>query len=166
MDGSEQHVKNVKKKMKCKNCGKQHDGSFGSGCFCSRSCANSRKYSEQTKIKISKSLKGKRYGNAKKERHPIKEIVRICPSCLKKEVLKTTIPSHIPITCSKKCYRKYLSIRLKEVGAGGYREGSGYGKSGHYKGIYCASTYELIFLAYHLEKKNNIKRSKKKRGHK
>jgi len=48
--------------MICENCGKEHDGSFGSGRFCSKSCANSRKLSETTKFKISKSLrKEKRY---------------------------------------------------------------------------------------------------------
>ena len=37
----------------CENCGKEIDGSFGSGRFCSRSCANSRSHSEATKKKIS-----------------------------------------------------------------------------------------------------------------
>ena len=43
--------------MKCENCGREHDGTFGSGRFCSRSCANSRKHSKETKAKISKALK-------------------------------------------------------------------------------------------------------------
>ena len=42
---------------KCEKCGKIHDGSFGSGRFCSRSCANSRKHSKETKEKISDSMK-------------------------------------------------------------------------------------------------------------
>ena len=42
--------------MICEHCGKEHDGSFGSGRFCSRSCANSRKHSKETKNKISKTL--------------------------------------------------------------------------------------------------------------
>lgn len=36
---------------------------------------------------------------------------------------------------------------------GGYREGSGRSKSGRYRGIFCGSTYELIFLVFHLEHK-------------
>lgn len=40
----------------CEKCGKEHDGSFGSGRFCSKSCANSRFHSKETKIKISKTL--------------------------------------------------------------------------------------------------------------
>ncbi len=39
----------------CK-CGNEHDGSFGSGKFCSRSCANSRTHSTETKKKISESI--------------------------------------------------------------------------------------------------------------
>ena len=44
--------------MKCQKCGAEHDGSFGSGKFCSKSCANSRVHSEETKRKVSESLKG------------------------------------------------------------------------------------------------------------
>ena len=47
--------------MICEKCGKEHDGSFGSGRFCSRSCANSHKHSEVQKQKISNSLKETRF---------------------------------------------------------------------------------------------------------
>lgn len=40
----------------CERCGKEHDGTFGSGRFCSRSCANARDRSEETKKKISASV--------------------------------------------------------------------------------------------------------------
>lgn len=43
--------------MKCENCNNEHDGSYGSGRFCSRACANSRKFSQQVKEKISLKLK-------------------------------------------------------------------------------------------------------------
>ena len=46
--------------------------------------------------------------------------------------------------------------------AGGAREGSGNGKKGWYKGIYCDSTWELAFVIYMLDKKINIKRNYKK----
>lgn len=42
--------------MICECCGKEHDGSFGSGRFCSISCANSRRFSKETKEKISKGV--------------------------------------------------------------------------------------------------------------
>ena len=49
--------------MFCKNCGKEHDGSYASGIFCCRGCQISftnkqrGKLSQETKDKISKSLK-------------------------------------------------------------------------------------------------------------
>ena len=42
--------------MECNKCGKEHDGSFGSGKFCSRACANSRIRTEETKKKISEGI--------------------------------------------------------------------------------------------------------------
>lgn len=41
----------------CEKCGKLVTTNFGSGRFCSRSCANARVHSEETKQKISKSVK-------------------------------------------------------------------------------------------------------------
>ena len=40
----------------CEKCGKEHDGSMGTGKFCSRSCANTRIHSEETKRKIADSV--------------------------------------------------------------------------------------------------------------
>lgn len=41
----------------CERCGCEHDGTYGSGRYCSRSCANTRSHSEITKQKISESVK-------------------------------------------------------------------------------------------------------------
>jgi Zn finger protein HypA/HybF involved in hydrogenase expression len=43
--------------MKCIKCSNEHDGSFGSGNYCSRACANSRVRTEETKKKISEGVK-------------------------------------------------------------------------------------------------------------
>lgn len=40
----------------CEKCGKEHDGSFGSGRFCCRSCSNSRNHTQETKDKIKDSI--------------------------------------------------------------------------------------------------------------
>ena len=42
--------------MKCLKCGKEHDGSFGSGKYCSKSCANSRIRTEEVRKKISEGI--------------------------------------------------------------------------------------------------------------
>lgn len=46
--------------MICERCSKEFEGKYSkwvTGRFCSRSCANARIHSEETKIKISKSVK-------------------------------------------------------------------------------------------------------------
>lgn len=42
--------------MKCERCSKEHDGSFGSGRFCCKKCANVRVHTDETKEKIRNTL--------------------------------------------------------------------------------------------------------------
>lgn len=46
---------------------------------------------------------------------------------------------------------------------GGYREKSGRGKKGKYKGIYCDSSWELAFVVYHLDNELKISRCNEQR---
>ena len=48
--------------MLCIKCNREHPGSFGSGKFCSRKCANSRTFTEDSKLKKSIANKGKTSG--------------------------------------------------------------------------------------------------------
>ena len=49
-----------------------------------------------------------------------------------------------------------ISITMKaNPNAGGLRKGSGRGKKGWYKGFFCDSTYELVYVIYNLD--HNIK---------
>lgn len=45
----------IDEKRQCENCGKIMTVFYGSGRFCSRSCANTRQHSDETKAKIGKS---------------------------------------------------------------------------------------------------------------
>lgn len=68
--------------MKCETCGKEHDGSFGSGRFCCRACANTRKHSEETKQKIGLGLH-----NSDKVSHVIENYLKnpnYCKICNKR----------------------------------------------------------------------------------
>lgn len=56
--------------------------------------------------------------------------------------------------------RNKISLGMKKIKAGGLRQGSGRGKKGRYKGIYCDSTYELVFLIYCLDHNIQIERCK------
>lgn len=56
--------------MKCFTCNCDHNGSFGSGRFCSKSCANSRIRTKEIKEKISSGVKDSILtGKAKKPNH-------------------------------------------------------------------------------------------------
>ena len=117
---------------------------------CSRTCANSRVWSESDKKKKSEALKKsekckilyKKLEEIKLNKKPIiKESVCVCCGNLFKIKLKYN-SSYFKKTCSKECHLKI---------SGGYREGSGRSKHGYYKGIYCGSTYELIWVIYQLD---------------
>lgn len=56
--------------------------------------------------------------------------------------------------------KKKISETMKKNGAGGYRPGSGVGKSGWYKNIWCDSSWELAFVLFCEMQGKEIKRSK------
>lgn len=70
-------AKNKQKKLndwisdshKCEFCGKVMTEYYGSGRFCNQSCANTRRHSEQTKVKTSKLVKDK-LKKSNKQRKP------------------------------------------------------------------------------------------------
>lgn len=126
------------------------------GIFCSRSCANSRIHSKETKTKISKAFK-----TNKKWQSNVKKLAILNKK--KKEQYKCKIcdnyflalPSDNHNRCNnKKCKEEWLKI-YKKGACGGYRKNSGRSKTGFYKGIHCGSTYELVWVIYNLD--NNIK---------
>lgn len=130
--------------MKCNRCNKTHDGSFGSGKFCSRNCANSRgPRTEDFKEKVSKKLKGNIPWNKDKVIVPFEK--RDCPTCNNIFEVKKTSKK---VYCTPEC----------NPNRGGYREGSGRSKSGYYKGIYCGSTYELVWVIFRLDHNLPVKR--------
>ena len=137
----------------CEKCGCHHDGSYGTGRFCSVKCSHS--YSSLIKRKeINEKLKI--YGLKYKEKYK-KEYdknPKICPIC------GNIIPYELRDnkTCSITCSRKLANINNPHINDGGYREGSSRGKHGYYKGIYCDSTYELAYLIYCLDHNIDIKR--------
>ena len=135
--------------MICEKCGKEHDGSFGSGRFCSRACANSRIRTEELKRRLSKLF-------SKTEK-------RFCKDCGK------PLDSRNSTGFCKDCCRKHrMTDELKEklrktskaARCGGYREKSGTIYSGWYKGFYCNSRWELAFVIYNLDHEIEFERNK------
>lgn len=144
--------------MICENCGKEHDGLYGSGRFCCKSCANTRHHSKETKEKISK---GVFHGHHSLFYEKL-TTYRICPICNTMFLPKITSNNKISnaVFCSNDCYRKNISLRNKGK-TGGYFEGTTKSyKHGTYKGIYCDSSWELAFVIYYLDNNLYIQRNK------
>lgn len=145
----------------CPKCGKHHTGV---GRFCSRHCANGHIVSEETKRKISLGIHKYVLEHNPNYVHP-KEHKHVCKHC-GSEFLGRKHQQY----CSRECARTGNIQRaidalkrglqtLKEQGKiGGYREGSGRSKSGYYKGVYCGSTYELVWLIYQMDHGKDFKR--------
>ena len=66
-------------------------------------------------------------------------------------------------TLEKEIERKRKISDQAKLKNGGYRQGSGRGKKGWYKGFFCDSSYELAYLIYCLDHNINIKRNTEKR---
>ena len=145
----------------CENCGKVIDGSYGSGRFCNRHCAtiygntHRPKRSAESKKKTSISVKNSIKCQIAAERF---RKIYYCKQCNKEFSIFDIRDINGRLYCSKECKHKYLSEHT-----GGYREGSGRGKQGWYKGIHCDSSWELAYLVYHLDHNLYIERCKEKR---
>lgn len=132
----------------CKRCKKNSSTLKKSQNFCSKSCANSRSWSDEDKLK--KSIAAKNSQKVIETNRRIskgKHIEKNCP-CGK---TFDTIPCLKKKYCSKTCVYKYGKF-------GGLRLNSGRGKSGYYKGIYCNSTYELCWVIYQIDKNIQFER--------
>ena len=125
--------------------------------YCSYKCSHSRVWTPELKNKLSESVKNsekaknsnKKLAEKFKNRAPIIHKVA-CASCVNLfEVTLKFNSKTIRKTCSKECHSKM---------SGGYREGSGRSKHGYYKGIYCGSTYELVWVIYQLDHNLNCER--------
>ena len=57
--------------------------------------------------------------------------------------------------------RQKLSAVAKERNLGGYVQGSGRGKKGWYKGFFCDSTYELVYVIFNLDNDIPFKKCQK-----
>jgi len=117
----------------CPKCNTTHSKA---GMYCSRTCANSRSWSEADKaVKSTAAFKSDKVIKA----------TTIVKSCKCGDTFETK-PYLSKTYCSRKCSSKY-----QRKAPGGYREGSGRSKSGYYRGIYCGSTYELCWVIYSIE---------------
>jgi Zn finger protein HypA/HybF involved in hydrogenase expression len=128
-----------------KECPKCKTAHTQKGIYCSRGCANSRIFTEESKQKKRQSAIRARERGAYKDIKP-KLRSNFCIVCNTQHSKKTK-------TCSRKCYLQLATDNaLKQNRHGG-------GKKGVYKGFALDSTYELAYLIYHLDHNIPIKRS-------
>lgn len=184
--GSETSAKNKKSKVVlvkfeqiCPKCGKEFEiecsesvykrGKYKK--FCSSKCANSRIHSEETKQKTANSLKEyyKTHdlpigfcGCKDKNGNYCRYKTYICKYCGKEFTVGDKRNTGGRQYCSNECRKAWIKENVKW---GGCRDGSGRGKSGWYKGIYCSSTWELAYVIYCIDHNIPIERCKEKRSY-
>lgn len=160
----------IKLTLKCKKCGKEYtiscsEASYRRGVYrkhCSLSCANSRGHSKETREKISHSVRN--YFKSSKylekwEKDTEKLNVLQCKNCGKQFNIRDKRDTRSRSYCSLQCKKEFYESNIKPH-LGGKRRGSGRGKKGWYKGIFCDSTWELAFVIYCLDNDISIKRNK------
>lgn len=114
--------------------------------YCSRSCANIRFFTSETKQKIKIKNKGQVPWNKEKEEE---KIYKMCPVC--KEEFRVRQSESKKIYCTKKCYLEDNKCEFRKNGLGGIRKGSGRGKSGWYKGFWSDSSWELAWIIFNID---------------
>lgn len=147
-------------KHKCETCGNLMTEKFGSGRFCSRSCANANHPKSKHSIEARERsiARGKALHEANVQAYLSNpNTCQICGANLsyKRRNRKT---------CSNKCATQLISIKLSHsvVRHGGNNNEKGVrgtSRYGTYKGIHCDSSYELAFLIYCLDHNINITRN-------
>lgn len=130
----------------CERCGKKVIGLYGSGRFCSKQCANSRVWTDDQKLNHKQRMSSSQKVLESNKSRKVERIKKTCLTCNTKFLV---VPSENKRKfCSRECFN--LSP-IKSNNAGGYRQGSGRGKSGWYKNYYCDSTYELVWVIFHID---------------
>lgn len=178
----------------CPKCDVLHEKP---GIYCSRSCANSRQFTDETNRKRSASnrlsstlfwstdpraeierqarRRRRKYHSCKGCGQVLEKKGKICIECRskyqkpvtrsKRSIQKLNSNSELPAAISRiqipeygikgkgsTIEREIERVRkIKEQAMlknGGYRKGSGRGKKGWYKGIFCDSSWELAFILY------------------
>ena len=170
--GTETFVKKYKLpilefELTCPKCGKkfvvkctQNDFDKGRHMkFCSRGCANSRTHTKNSIQQISNSVT-KYYSNIENCKKQCK--IYKCKYCGKEFTILDKRNTNGRQYCSVECRNRWIKENAKW---GGCRDGSGRGKSGWHKGIYCSSTWELAYVIYCIDHNIPIERCKEKRSY-
>lgn len=153
----------IAEKHTCEKCEKVMTEKFGSGRFCSKSCANAHKKSDESKLKVSQTL-NKFHKHQKDVGADIRtkniRSYEINPNRCKICGKPLSYDDRNLNTCSRECSLQLQSITMTDILAekGLHRTVPKKYKYGTYRGIHCDSSWELAFLIYCLECGKNIRR--------
>lgn len=145
----------IAEKHICERCGKLMTEKYGSGRFCSHSCANRRPHSQASKEKLLNTLRNKTYTIQEENRKAYNSNPNLCVICGSPiEYEKRTNK-----TCCKQCADKLLSLKAVERCSKNihYTNVRGRYKYGTYKGIHCDSSWELAFVMYLIDHNISLK---------
>ncbi len=128
--------------------------------FCSTGCAGKSNYASSERRRV-QGLEIKRRiaeGTWKRPSPPPTPLApRVDKPCQHCGKVMSLTPCYIQRKfCSRVCANEGYVATPK---TGGYREGSGRGKSGWYQGVFCNSTWELAWVIYQLEHEIPFKRN-------
>lgn len=158
---------------RCKNCGavftksvRKRDLKRGVGIsFCSRSCANRRVHSAETRSKIGAAsrITGRERVTeniAAYYTHPKHCLVcdRVLPYV--KRQYSTCCREHARKLCGRLLHERAKSGAYSKLG--GNRDRGGRSKSGYYNGVFMASTFELAYYIYMTSTGHAVDRCKEK----
>lgn len=162
---SEQHT--------CEKCGKVMTEKWGSGRFCSASCANSRPKSLEERAKIGNGVATSEkfiQNNKNKHEYYEQQRTRLIDSYNKHpkycEICNTILTYDLKdrktcsVECEKEHHRRFRNKYIAEHGLVEFDK-KGY-KYGWYKGHHCDSSWELAYLMYHLDNNISIERNNNK----
>lgn len=156
----------ISEKHICEYCGNLMDLKWGSGRFCSRSCANHHPQSKQTRDKISSGLRKTSASPEALVKNAQCRIDTYYSSPNQCIICGKILPyeQRLRKTCSKDCTNKLIGIKSRESAArlGGNNNVTGVKGTAHfgtYGGFHCDSSYELAVVIYCLEHNINIVRN-------
>lgn len=151
----------LKLNKKCKNCEFLLDYDKRKNIFCSHKCSatfvnkeRTVKYSEKGMQSLKENGLKTVFKNFKnyKENYINKSFNIECRICKKHFIVNYR--KKLKQTCSPECKKKAYALF-------NHKQTKSYAKSGYYKGIYCASSWELAFLVFNKDLEKNIIRCDK-----
>jgi hypothetical protein len=151
----------MKKEFICSICNRKFEN-LGPGKMHERNCDGSGLLKQEKIINKKEKHKGKNFIDILKEEGTYETFCQNVSLGMKKAFKEGKFTGKGSTTDLENKRREKISKTCKLKKLGGYRKGSGRGKQGRYKGIWCDSSWELAWVIYHLDHNILFERNWKK----